>query len=343
MKHLLPPVEKYFKANFHTHTTVSDGKLTPEEIRDAYKAKGYSILALTDHSVTVAHQELNQEDFLLLTGAEVDVDDRDDPKGIVRNRQCHLCLISKDPKRQWIPFKDPNPIASSVPYEAQNEIAGVSREYSPENINNIIAECNRQGFLVTYNHPCWSLETFAEYGSLKGLWGMEYRNSASIALGFDENNGRVYQDLLLQGNRLMPVCADDTHTAFHKNNGYPVLGESWNMVGAKALSYDAVIDAMEKGDLYASCGPEIHSLTWEDGHIHITCSPAEKILLITHSRHTQLAWAKDGEALTEADFKVSGWLSKLKDDEDAFLRLVVTAADGSYAVTRAYWKDELEG
>ena len=31
MKHLLPPVT-YYKANLHTHSTVSDGKLTPEEV-----------------------------------------------------------------------------------------------------------------------------------------------------------------------------------------------------------------------------------------------------------------------------------------------------------------------
>lgn len=340
MKHLLPPVETYFKANFHTHTTVSDGKLTPEESRDAYKAKGYSILALTDHSVTVAHQQLNQEDFLLLTGVEVDFDDGDDPSGKVLGRNCHLCLISKDPHRQWIPFKDPRPIPCSVQYEKDNEIAGFTREYTPQNINAIIAECNRQGFLVTYNHPTWSLETFEEYGPLKGLWAMEYRNSASIALGLDENNGRVYQDMLLQGNRLMPVCADDTHAAFHKSNGYPVLGESWNMVGARELSYDAVIEAMEKGDLYASCGPEIHGLTWDEGKVHITCSPAAKVLLITQSRHTQLAYSLTGD-LTEATFNVSGWLKKSADKDVAFLRLLVVAADGSYAATRAYWKDEL--
>lgn len=39
-KHLLPPVEKYFKANLHTHTTISDGRLTPQEMKALYKAKG---------------------------------------------------------------------------------------------------------------------------------------------------------------------------------------------------------------------------------------------------------------------------------------------------------------
>ena len=341
IKHLLPEVPKYFKANFHTHTTVSDGKLTPEEARDAYKAKGYSVLALTDHSVTVAHQELNQEDFLLLTGVEVDMEEQDNPVNI-RDRKLHMCLISKDPNRQWIPYRDPRPIPASVPYEASNEVANMSRAYNPENINEVIAECNRQGFLVIYNHPCWSLESYPDYAPLKGLWGMEYRNSGSVSEGFDENNSRVYQDLSLLGNRLMPVCADDTHRVV-TGAGYPVLGESWNMIGAKDLSYERVIEAMEKGDLYASCGPEIHSLTWDDTVLRITCSPAEKVQVITQSRLVKMAYDGENGALTEAKFDMSSWLKTSKDKDVAFLRLVVTDTKGRYAVTRAYWLDELKG
>ena len=36
------------KINFHTHTTVSDGKKTPEEAATLYKAAGYDAIALTD-------------------------------------------------------------------------------------------------------------------------------------------------------------------------------------------------------------------------------------------------------------------------------------------------------
>ena len=41
--------KKQFKANMHCHSTISDGKLTPEELKAAYKAQGYSVLAITDH------------------------------------------------------------------------------------------------------------------------------------------------------------------------------------------------------------------------------------------------------------------------------------------------------
>ena len=38
-----------FKANLHAHTTRSDGALSPGEVIDAYAARGYDVLAITDH------------------------------------------------------------------------------------------------------------------------------------------------------------------------------------------------------------------------------------------------------------------------------------------------------
>ena len=38
------------KGNFHTHTTQSDGSMSPGTVIDQYKQLGYSVLALTDHN-----------------------------------------------------------------------------------------------------------------------------------------------------------------------------------------------------------------------------------------------------------------------------------------------------
>jgi len=339
IKHLLPQVPEYFKANLHTHSTVSDGKLTPKEARDAYKKLGYKVLALTDHSVTVAHQDLNEKDFLMLTGVELDLEEKGDNPVNVRNRCIHMCLIGKDPYRQWIPFTDPRPIPSSVPYEAENEIGDIARSYDPDTINKTIAECNRQGFLVTYNHPVWSNESYPEYSPLKGLWGMEYRNSGCIACGLDENNGHIYRDFLMLGERLMPVCADDTHAPIE--NGYPVLGDSFNMIGAKELTYESVIEAMEKGDLYASCGPEIKELTFNGTDVHIKCSPAAKIQLLTNTRTARFSFAEEGKTITEATFGTGSFIKSWEGRSEAYIRLIVTDPSGRYAVTRAYFLDEL--
>ena len=39
----------FYKGNMHCHSTLSDGALSPEELKDAYKNKGYSFIAITDH------------------------------------------------------------------------------------------------------------------------------------------------------------------------------------------------------------------------------------------------------------------------------------------------------
>lgn len=69
-KYLISEKGKFYKANLHCHSTVSDGRNTPEELRDYYKAHGYQILALTDHELLVDHSDLNAEDFLMFTGYE---------------------------------------------------------------------------------------------------------------------------------------------------------------------------------------------------------------------------------------------------------------------------------
>ncbi|HBL53129.1 MAG TPA: hypothetical protein DDZ34_03600 [Syntrophaceae bacterium] len=37
------------KGCLHTHTTCSDGKLSPQEVADAYESRGYDFIAFTDH------------------------------------------------------------------------------------------------------------------------------------------------------------------------------------------------------------------------------------------------------------------------------------------------------
>ena len=92
---------------------------------------------------------------------------------------------------------------------------------------------------------------------------MELRNSECCLLGHNENNFRVYKDLLTLGNRIFPLGTDDLHSP-------RALGQSWIMVGASDLNYDTVIEALENGDFYMSCGPEITELTIEGDMLRCT-------------------------------------------------------------------------
>lgn len=60
-----------YRGNLHSHTTNSDGHMTPEEAGHAYRAQGYSFLCLTDHDVfSDQSQTFSQDGFLLLPGIE---------------------------------------------------------------------------------------------------------------------------------------------------------------------------------------------------------------------------------------------------------------------------------
>ena len=45
-KYLLPKEGSFYKANLHCHTTLSDGKMTPQEVKDYYLKNRYNIVAL---------------------------------------------------------------------------------------------------------------------------------------------------------------------------------------------------------------------------------------------------------------------------------------------------------
>ena len=57
-KYLLSKEGSFYKANLHCHTTVSDGCMTPEEVKKHYKEMGFYIIAFTDLDVLVPHPEL---------------------------------------------------------------------------------------------------------------------------------------------------------------------------------------------------------------------------------------------------------------------------------------------
>lgn len=332
MKHLLPQRKQYFKASLHTHSTVSDGKMTPQEVKEHYKAAGYSILALTDHHIVAAHPELNDGDFIALTGIELGLDSEDyAPPASFFGKTYHINLIAKDPNNLWQPYppkkiEDKNRCHAEKAHWDQRE-----RICSVECANEILARAKEEVFLAIYNHPTWSKQNYLDYAPLKGLWALEIRNTHNVLKGYDDNNHRVYQDLLEQGNRICVVACDDSHRPH-------TVGGSFTMIGAEELTYASVIAAMEKGDVYASCGPLIHSLTLDGSILRVTCDPAAEVCVQTQARFAQRV---AGDGIAEAEIDLSVWLEKSQGNPNAFFRVTVTAADGTYAATRAYFLDEL--
>jgi len=333
IRYLLPNVKRYFKTAMHTHSSLTDARPSPAEIKQAYKDMGYSIVAYSDHGLITKNPDLNDEDFLALTSYEMDFTEVGEIPQYCSTY--HFNAIAKDPDNLWQAYYPkrlfPNiaQLAPQVTFGEHKQICTV------ENINRIIADTNAHGFLVTYNHPSNAPE--AVFLQFEGLWGLEVYNHDSWACGNDEINHRIYQTMLQNGKRVFPIASDDCHSTRLMNFG-------WIMLGAEKLSYDSVISALEKGDFYASTGPEIHSLTLEGNILKITCSEAKRISLHSHCRFHGVGRQDPGGALlTEKEFDLSKWfeISRGEHAHEAFFYISVDDAYGHHAWTRPFWFDEL--
>ena len=67
----LPGAGPWLRGNLHTHTTESDGNLSPQATVDAYAALGYDFLAVTDHDRITPVNLLDPRGMTLIQGNEI--------------------------------------------------------------------------------------------------------------------------------------------------------------------------------------------------------------------------------------------------------------------------------
>lgn len=331
-KYLLDSNIPFFKANLHCHSTISDGSKTPEELKEMYKHEGYSIIAYTDHDILLDNSDLCDDTFLALNGYEIEINQQSDAE-FKEIKTCHLCCIALEQNnltqacyhRELYLFGNAPKYRHLIQYD-ENKPDFV-REYSADGINKIISECRENGFFVTYNHPSWSLENLNEYGKYMGMNAMEICNFGCIEAGYNDYNEKEYDDILRGGQRIFCISADDNHNIRNDSFG------GFTCINAEKLEYRTITSALENGKFYASQGPKINELWYENKKLGIKCSSAAKIVLNTGIRRTEIFYCEDGKELNEAVFNVN--------ENDIYVRVTVTDFTGKHANTSAYFVDEL--
>ncbi len=330
-KFLIPEGGKFYKANLHCHTNVSDGKMTPEEVKELYKQHGYSIVAFTDHDVFVPHPELADENFLPLNGFEMEVN-KHTSNDFCQLKTCHMCFVALKPDnltqvcyhRSDYTWGNATENRKFVKYDESKP--DYVRQHTHECITDMMRIGRENGFFVTYNHPNWSLENYSDYIGYDNMHAMEIYNNACVVDGYNDYNEKEYDDMLRAGKRIFCISADDNHSLVNACGGFI-------MIKADKLEYETITDALLRGDFYASQGPEIHDLWFEDGKININCSDAKRIILHTGNRYIDKLVSQDGKPLTHASFNVK--------PEFGYVRITVEGVDGQNANTNAYFTDEL--
>lgn len=340
MKHyLLPEKGKFYKANLHMHTTVSDGKETPEETKVAYMKAGYSVVAFSDHEVLLSHEDLTDENFVAITSFEKTINC---PPPIDRHsfmKTAHMNFFALDPKNISCPVLNPSTAWGNAKQYITDEMKKLSYKatYSTDGLNDVIKKANDAGYLVTLNHPVWSMENHDDYSGLKGLWGIEVYNTGCVREGYPDTV-QPFEDLLREGNRIFPVATDDAHSVKDHFGGFV-------MIKSEKLDYASIMTALKNGDFYASTGPEIRELYIEDGKLVVECSAARSVTISTERRGNLKNYAAGEEHMTRTEFDLSKFLTDPDNGKrgmPSYFRVTVTGFDGSQAYTRAFFMDEFD-
>lgn len=325
---LLPAQGQWYKVNLHCHTDLSDGKMTPEQIKAHYMSLGYSAVCYTDHEVLLDHRALCDEHFVALHGYEVAVKQDLSAHTAYFQPVYHFNMIAESQDNLHMPrfFKN-NPSWPGASHEWAQR-CGVYDEndtiettvYDKEWISDYLCAVRDGGFLITYNHPQWSLQGPADYLGLRGLHAIEVINGGCWVL--NDNTSLHYEQMLRAGMDVMPVGGDDNHSI-------GTCGLGWTMLKAPALTYDALIAAYRRGDMYASDGPALYELYIEDDEVVLTCSPAAAVVLLSEGRACAVKSSPAGD-VTEARFPYR------PAQYGRYLRVEVRDASGKKAISRAY-------
>ncbi len=209
---------KRFKVGLHIHTTLSDGRVTPDDAARIYKEAGFDAIAITDHWKYGCEQELSG--IKILSGCEYNMGASDTAVDVMH-------------------------------------IVGVGMKYAPDikkedKRQHVIDEINKAGGIAILAHPAWSLNTPEEALCLKGFSAVEIYNTVSDANQSSRPYSGYFIDLIANKGMFLNIAATDDA---HYYNG---SDQTKSYIMVKADSIEDIFESIKKGDYYASQGPEVH-------------------------------------------------------------------------------------
>ena len=129
------------------------------------------------------------------------------------------------------------------------------------------------------------------------------------------------------------LFSDDNHNYAEPTSHFFDSFHAFNMIKADNLEYNTITKALLDGNFYASEGPEIHELYWEEGKVYIKTSPADRIYCTYGIRRAGVIYRSEEAAVTAATFGIP--------KEAVYFRFTVVDERGRRAFSNAYFIDEM--
>ncbi len=246
------PNLRWYKGNTHTHTTNSDGKSSPEVVAQWYADHGYDFLVLSDHNKLTLPADVRPKvkvpggrGFLLVPGEE-----------ITNKKAVHVNGIG-----------------------LTEVIASSASEDRSTAASEAIAAVRKQGGVPHLNHPNfgWAFNPEAMQ-VVRDLRHFEVFNGHPAAHNDGDEkhlSAEALWDLLLtEGRRIFCVAVDDAHHFKKWGPADANPGRGWIVIHAAQMTPKTVVDAIDRGDFYASSGVELDDLEASPKSIRLKIRPA---------------------------------------------------------------------
>jgi len=241
---------KFWRGNLHTHSTQSDGTLSPEQVCAFYRSNGYDFLSLTDHFLQQFEYPITDttpfqgDDFTTLLGAEL-----------------HAGKTSIGELWHILAVGLPSDFPPNLPDEDGPAMARRAME---------------AGAFVACAHPNWYSLSETDVIALGDVHAIETINGISRDHNDRIDSWYMLDAMLNQGRRYFALTTDDAH--FHAQHNDLLLG--WTWVKSESLTPEAILAALKAGAYYNSSGPMIHDVQFlSRTRVYIRCSPVDHVFV----------------------------------------------------------------
>ena len=298
---------RWYRGNTHTHTLWSDGDASPDHVVKWYADNGYQFLVLSDHNVMQQGERWfpvaeggrltpQQLDALVTEFGADSVETREED-GLTELRLRTLEELQErfdQPGRfMLIPGEEVTDRfrLAEVHINALNVIETVGPQHGDSvqatiqnNLDAIAAHgrTHDRSVLAHLNHP--NFRTSLGVNNLAEMRGERFfevynghrsvDNEGSVA---DHSTESLWDQALVlrlhegagDGELLYGLATDDAHDHYEVD-AVSVPGRGWIMVRSESLQADAIIDAMKRGDFYASSGVTLSEVACDERLLKIT-------------------------------------------------------------------------
>ena len=256
----------WLKGNLHTHSSRSDGILTPEEVAEWYAHRNYDFLAITDHRTRTRIDPPEGSALLMLPSMELDGQDRS------FGGTYHITGIG-------LQTMDNSGNGTSLPED--------------------IARIKADGGIAILAHPYWLGISPDEMNSMGSLDGLEVFNATCQLSNGKGDSSYLWDHVLDAGMSIYGFAVDDTH--WRRQDA----GQAWVMARVERCTTAGILSALKKGCFYGTQGPTIHDFSVDKNVAYARCSPVAEIRFVCQ-RNLGSCIRSETSLIQEAEFSLLG-------------------------------------